>query len=284
MKKDSAKKLGETLRRLRNEKGISQELLAKALGIPRPSVAQIEKGARDVSVSELDAVLRIFQISYNDFMGLIKPVEKKPGGGKARVEFDREKFKQLLLYVLQKCGTKPNVGETVLYKLLYFCDFDFFELNEKPLTGMPYRRLQYGPVPDQATYRPIIEEMIERGEIQRLSRPYTGETIQTRYIAFTSPDINVFKPSEIELIDRVIRRLSDMSARQIEDHVHNDYPWLAHSEGEIIDYGNVFYREGEFAQRDYDAEFMQAGASDVLKDLGPISQEEYDYYQSFKQK
>ena len=276
--------LGKALKKLRGEKGISQEVLAKALDIPRPSVSQIEKGARDVSVSELDLILRIFQISYNDFMELNKPKQQKQRMKKGKIEFDIEKFKQLLLYILQKCGGKPNVGETVLYKLLYFCDFDYFEVYEKPLSGMPYKRLQFGPVPNQSIYNPIINEMVKKGEIQIINRPYAGDTIQTKYVAFVSPNIDVFTPKELETIDRVINRLSDMSARQIEDHVHHDAPWETHKDGEIIDYVSVFNREGEFAQRDYLAEFLQAGADDVLADIGPISAEEYEYYQNFKSK
>lgn len=282
--KNNNTKMGKALKKLRTERGISQEVLAKTLNIPRPSVAQIEKGARDVSVSELDVILRIFQISYNDFMELSKPKHRKKRIEKGKVEFSKEKFKQLLLYILQKSGGKPNLGETVLYKLLYFCDFDYFELYEKPLTGMPYKKLQYGPVPNQAVYNPIIHKMVEAEEIQIVSRPYVGNTIQTKYVAFVGPDIDVFEPKEIETINRVINRLSDMSARQIEDHVHHDFPWLIHADGEIIDYENVFGRDGEFAQRDYGAEFLQAGANDILEDLGSISQKEYNYYQNLKQK
>ena len=30
------------------------------------------------------------------------------------------KFKEVFLYILNKVGAKPNVGKTVLFKLLYF--------------------------------------------------------------------------------------------------------------------------------------------------------------------
>ena len=271
-------KLGGALKKLRGVKGISQDQLATALNIPRPSVTQIEKGVRDLSVNELNAILRIFQISYDELIGLVSSNSKNKDLRKMKVKFYEEKFKQLLLYILRKCGSKANVGETVLYKLLYFCDFDFFELNEKPLTGMPYRRLQYGPVPDQSTYNPIIQKMIATGAIQRVSWPYIGETIQTKYVAFIEPDVSVFSPEAINTIDRVINRLSDMSARQIEDHAHHDYPWQAHEDGEIIDYGNVFCREGEFAQRDYEAAMLQAGANDTFGSLPALTKEEYEYY------
>ena len=46
-----------------------------------------------------------------------------------------KKFKNVLLYILERCAGKPNVGETVLYKLLYFSDFNYYELYEEQLTG-----------------------------------------------------------------------------------------------------------------------------------------------------
>ncbi|QQS18171.1 hypothetical protein IPL68_06065 [Candidatus Saccharibacteria bacterium] len=48
-----------------------------------------------------------------------------------------EKLREVLLYVLGKVGAKPNVGETVLYKLLYFIDFDYYEKLANPLPALP---------------------------------------------------------------------------------------------------------------------------------------------------
>lgn len=46
-----------------------------------------------------------------------------------------KKFKETLLYLLTRAGGKPNVGETVLCKLLYFIDFDHYEKYEERLVG-----------------------------------------------------------------------------------------------------------------------------------------------------
>lgn len=53
-------------------------------------------------------------------------------------------LKNVLLYILERCAGKPNVGETVLYKLLYFSDFNYYELYEEHLTGANYRKLPFG--------------------------------------------------------------------------------------------------------------------------------------------
>ena len=58
-----------------------------------------------------------------------------------------EKFKEVFLYILNKVGSKPNIGETVIYKLLYFIDFNFYEKYEEQLIGAAYLKNRFGPTP-----------------------------------------------------------------------------------------------------------------------------------------
>lgn len=282
--------IGEIVKLLRAKKQISQEKLAGALEIPRSSVSQIENGGRELSFIELQKLLSIFEISFEEFVTFNKqdyePKHRKVKGINSSIKFEPEKFKQLFLYILEKCGSNPNVGETVLYKLLYFCDFDYFETYEKALTGMKYKKMQYGPIPDQALFNPVINEMRENGIIERVARPYIYDTIQTKYINFVGADLSVFgndAENMRKIVDSAIGKLSHMSARQIEDHSHRDYPWQSHDFNQEIDYGSVFYRSGEFANRDYDQEFIENAALDVAQDLEPLSEEEYQYYMSLPQ-
>ena len=282
-----AVQIGEIISALRKEKSISQDQLAQTLGIPRTSISQIENGGRELSFIEFQKLLVVFEISFEEFAAYGKPSEEampeKKKGINKKIKFEAEKFKQLLLYILGKCGGRPNVGETVLYKLLYFCDFDYFELYEKSLTGMKYKIMQFGPIPDQTLFSPVIKEMRSCGMIEKVSRPYVNDTIQTRYLNFAEADLSVFGTDldkMIKVADSVIERLSGMSARQIEDHSHRDYPWQAHEDNEEIDYSSVFFRSGEFANRDYEKEFIQSAAADVSNDLPPLSKAEYEYYMS----
>ncbi|MFH2048977.1 MAG: helix-turn-helix transcriptional regulator, partial [bacterium] len=119
-------KLAERIKQMREDRELSQEELAIKLSVPRPSISQLESGQRDVSSIELAKLANIFEISVND---LLSPdlEEKRSKNIKKRFKtpkFNKTKFKQVLLYILDKCGAKANVGETVLYKLLYFSDFN----------------------------------------------------------------------------------------------------------------------------------------------------------------
>jgi uncharacterized phage-associated protein len=164
------------------------------------------------------------------------------------------KFINVLLYILERCAGKPNVGETVLYKLLYFSDFNYYEMYEEHLTGAKYRKLPYGPVPQNLDT--IVAQMMENGMIQRIKTAYYDKT-QTRYIPLVKADLTELKASEKEVIDKVIEQLSDMSASAISSYSHMDMPWMASKEGEEINYELAFYREAPFSLRNYGDEIEE---------------------------
>lgn len=63
------RRLGERLRESREYLGLSQEAVAEALGIPRPSVSAIETGKRKVSSVELTRLARLYRRPYEFLLG-----------------------------------------------------------------------------------------------------------------------------------------------------------------------------------------------------------------------
>jgi transcriptional regulator with XRE-family HTH domain len=245
-------------------KGLSQEELAKSVKISRPSLAQIELGNRSVDILELQKLSLILEFSLDDFMSKDFSASQEVEGKeekKAKKEKERiavptlqiNKFKNVLLYILERCAGKPNVGETVLYKLLYFSDFNYYELYEEHLTGAKYRKLPYGPVPQKLDT--IIGQMIEKGQLQRIKTVYHGYP-QTRYLPLEKADLTELRASEKDIIDRVIEQMSDWSAAAISNYSHKDMPWLASKEGEEINYEFAFYRDAPFSVRNYGDEIV----------------------------
>lgn len=255
----SKKQIGSRVTELRKMKGLSQEDLAKSLKISRSSLAQIELGNRGLDILELQKLSVTLGFSIDEFMSinfnLNQNVEEKieiiSKEEKERISVPKlqvEKFKNVLLYILEKCAGKPNVGETVLYKLLYFSDFNYYELYEEHLTGAKYRKLPFGPVPQKLDT--IINQMIEKEQLQRIKTEYHGYP-QTRYLPLEKSDLTKLKASEKEIIDRVIEQMSDWSASAISSYSHKDMPWLASKDGEEINYELAFYRDTPFSVRNY---------------------------------
>ncbi len=255
----SRKEIGQRIAELRKLKGLSQEDLAKSVKISRPSMAQIELGNRGVDILELHKLSKVLGFSLDDFMSedfsisqeitdTKKEMSRKKEERISVPTFQVNKFKNVLLYLLERCAGKPNVGETVLCKLFYFSDFNYYELYEEHLTGAKYRKLPYGPVPQNLDS--IINQMIAKGQLQRVKTEYHGLP-QTRYLPLEKADLTELKASEKEVIDRVIEQMSDWSAVSISNYSHKDMPWLASKEGEEINYELVFYRDAPYSVRNY---------------------------------
>lgn len=255
----SQKQIGQKIAELRKLKGLSQKDLAKSVKISRPSLAQIELGNRSVDILELQKLSLVLKFSLDDFMSedfsTSQDIENKEERKAKKVEerisepmLQVNKFKNVLLYILERCAGKPNVGETVLYKLLYFSDFNYYELYEEHLTGAEYRKLPYGPVPQKLDI--IIAQMIEKGQLQRVKTEYHGYP-QTRYLPLEKADLTELRASEKDVIDRVIDQMSEWSAVAISNYSHKDMPWLASKDGEEINYELAFYRDAPFSVRNY---------------------------------
>jgi transcriptional regulator with XRE-family HTH domain len=259
------KEIGKRIAELRKIKGFSQEELAKNVKISRPSLAQIELGNRSVDIMELQKLSIALGFSLDEFMskefiiskdvnGKIETLPPKVNERISVPSLQVNKFKNVLLYILERCAGKPNVGETVLYKLLYFSDYNYYELYEEHLTGAIYRKLPYGPVPQKLDI--IVNQMIVTGQLQRVKTEYHGYS-QTRYLPLIKANLMELKASEKEIIDRVIDQMSDWSASAISNYSHKDMPWLASKEGEEINYELAFYREAPYSVRNYGNEIEE---------------------------
>ena len=258
----SQKQIGQRIIELRKMKGLSQEDLAKSVKISRPSLAQVELGNRTVDVLEFQRFSMVLGFSLDDFVStnfsansyhdLEGKAEMKSKRADERISVPSlqvSKFKNVLLYILERCAGKPNVGETVLYKLLYFSDFNYYELYEEHLTGAQYRKLPYGPVPQKLDS--IVLQMIDKGQLQRVKTEYHGYP-QTRYLPLVKADLTELKASEKEVIDNVIQQMSDWSAAMVSNYSHGDKPWKATGNNEDINYELAFYRRPPYSVRIYE--------------------------------
>ncbi len=253
--------IGDFIKEQRTKRGINQARIASILGVSRPTFAQIERGERDVTVSEARKLADVFDMALHDFLSehetehrvvFEETPERKSGGLSIRVTREnREKFKQVLLYVLTKVGGKPNVGETVLHKLLYFIDFDYYEKFEENLMGATYIKNHHGPT--SVDLSAVICEMCESGDLAKIkSKYFTYE--QKKYLAVISPDLTALSAREISHIDEVLARHSDKNAKEIEAYSHGDVPWKTAQDQSPLSYESVFYRDNTYSVRNYEDE------------------------------
>lgn len=247
------------LRQLRERHGFSQEQSARDLGISRPTYLQIEKGERGLTVKEAQKLASLYGMGLEEFLSEGKKETSVEIPAKVQADSklpyrisvpqkNVKKFKEVLLYILEKVGAKKNIGETALYKILYFIDFDFYEKFEEQLIGATYIKNHYGPTPVE--FRDIAREMQSKREILLVKSKYFDYD-QKKYLPLRKPDLSVISALEKEHIDAELCRLSDMSGKELSEYSHGDIPWQIYKHGEKLSYESVFYRNEHYSQRSY---------------------------------
>jgi transcriptional regulator with XRE-family HTH domain len=257
--------IGSKIRELRELNGFSQEQLAQILEVSRPTYAQLEAGNRKIKAEELKKVAEIFDTTV-DFLLAGEDIKPK----KVRNEMKKE-FKNLILYILNKVGAKYNVGKVVLYKLLYFAEFDYYELTQEHISGYPFIRLPMGPAP--LGFNQLIEEMEDDKSITPVITPF-GNYYQQRYIPNKEAGTNL-SIDQKKCIEEVLTRYSDCSAAEISALSHDDKPWQMAKDMEPISYEFVKYREYPFSPierlKQLEQNYVDINASGIFSDLAQES-------------
>lgn len=257
--------MGNVLKRVREAASISKIEMAERLGVSRPTYDKIEE---DNSMMTIDIVKKVNKILDIDIITMMNQgslenyeyniveskAKSKPKAKKETIrinipENNIKKFQQVFLYILNKIGAKPNIGMTVLYKILYFIDFDYYELYEEQLMGLEYIKNHYGPTPISA--QRLIDSMVKKNQIE-VVKIKKFKYDMTKYLPLVESDLSLLSGRELEHIDKEIERFADFTSDQISAYSHKDVPWIGADDGKRIDYEAVFYRTLETSVRKYD--------------------------------
>ena len=248
----------ETVRQLRKQADKSQQDVADAIGVARATYASLEADRRPPNLDEINALAEYYQVAPASLIGGQADVVNEPvvaykfaATGEELMPRDLdpktnpEKLREVLLYILNKVGAKPNVGETVLYKLLYFVDFDYYEKTGQSITGLSYIRNHFGPTP-ALDFRQVVKGMEHGDELEIVETKYFSNTLK-KYLPNRAPNLQALRADELKHIDETLARLSNKSAVELSELSHYDTPWLSAKAGEKIDYRGVFYRTSKTA-------------------------------------
>ncbi|WLG56733.1 helix-turn-helix transcriptional regulator [Pseudomonas extremorientalis] len=78
VRQDERIQIGDRLRRAREYMGLSQDEVASVLGLPRPSVTNMEQGARKVDAIELNKLAKLYRRTLDYLMTGTEPAGDGP--------------------------------------------------------------------------------------------------------------------------------------------------------------------------------------------------------------
>lgn len=170
------------------------------------------------------------------------------------------RFKELVLYISQKCAIDPRFGATKLNKILFYSDFLAYANLGEPITGFEYQKLKNGPAPRRLL--PVRTEMLRRQELGLQEIRLKNGRLMHRIVNLRPPDLSVFTAAQISLVDSVIEDLGPVDADTVSELSHRTMGWKVARFGDVIPYETVFLSADPLTQED-----IERGL-EIAKDIG----------------
>lgn len=139
--------------------------------------------------------------------------------GYAATSLDR--LKNTMLYILDKCG---EVWYTKMNKLLFYIDFISYREQGTAITGLTYKAISYGPVPDR--WEKVYSEFSEITQEIRPVGEYTGSVLKAKAKA----DTTIFSDVELKIIDKICSSMGGYTARALSELSHKEEAWIINKE------------------------------------------------------
>lgn len=223
--------ISRLLKQLREDAGLSQQDVARKLGMARATYANLEAGRREPDLGELKAIAELYEISMmeliaeegDDWPGVVSEPEveyrrsaklSEKRSGASGTNHDGV-LREVLLYILGEVGARPNFGESTLYKLLFIIDTGYLNNYGTTITGLRYVSSRFGPMPTK-TFAAIVKRMETDGELEIITTKHYNNT-QKKYLPVRSARLDGLSANEWLHITKSLALLGDKSPEELDN-------------------------------------------------------------------
>src|SRR3989304_8273392 len=125
-------------------------------------------------------------------------------------------------------------------KLFYLIDFLAYEKTGKSITWDEYKHWSLGPVP--ANIWKGMRGSLADGVLST-SEEETSAGTYLKYSPVTQPDTSSLSPTELAIIDDVVKQYGGLGQRELVDMLHKEAPYLMTVQNQTITYFLGCYRK-----------------------------------------
>ena len=150
---------------------------------------------------------------------------------------DLAKFTEMIIFFAEKI----EPWKTKLNKLLFYSDFGMHKKTGFSISGLPYKAIPMGPVPNN--YNGLFEYISNKADIIIESKTFSDEVIGEQFLVGTTKTFNndLFTEKELEILENVSQIFKDTNTREIIELSHQEKAWIEnHNKKSFIDYTYSF--------------------------------------------
>ena len=154
--------------------------------------------------------------------------------------FERQKFKDLVHYVIARVEDPSQLGAVKLNKIVWFVDGHAYLTTGKTLTGARYTKMAQGPVPKAML--PVLRELAQEGTITVDMVEYYGRP-KRQFRSLRAPPAKAFTKEQRDFIDEITDVITlRNTAASISEQTHG-VAWKLAREGEDLPFFAVLADE-----------------------------------------
>lgn len=205
---------------------VSNGRMIRSIMNPKVMLEMVECSKNELSVSEYEKIISKVQAiiasseTYKMEQYETRRIFNTPRGadnGYAQLSLNR--LRNIMLYILNRCD---EVWCTKMNKLLFYTDFMSYRERGMAMTGLSYRAIDFGPVPER--WDRVYSEFPEvRQELRQV-----GDFVGSVLIASEESDYSMFTEAELKVLDSICTHFGKMSSREISRISHDEDAWLNH--------------------------------------------------------
>lgn len=203
---------------------VSNGRMIRSIMNPKVMLEMVESSKNELSVSEYEKIIsKVQTIIASSEVYKREQYETKRifntsrGADNGYAQLSLNRLKNIMLYILNRCD---EVWCTKMNKLLFYTDFMSYRERGMAMTGLSYRAIDFGPVPER--WDRVYSEFPEvRQELRQV-----GDFVGSVLIASAEPDYTMFTDAELKVLDAICTHLGKMTSREISHLSHEEKAWI----------------------------------------------------------
>ncbi|AWI11376.1 hypothetical protein CQJ30_03785 [Caldibacillus thermoamylovorans] len=254
----------EEIKSIRGQYGLSMDLFSRILGWSKATIARYETGKYIPDNSHMQVLKKLkekpetideyFKLNMHKFnekekrkilvklnsydqniveKNLVKLMNINYKMHEKTIDSGFRSFNFYKLVNMILFFAEEGIQKTKLMKLLFYSDFLNYKRNLISITGVPYVRLPYGPVPKD---HDLLLSAIEKNEYIDIDYEYMNEYTFINIKAKRNFDDTLFNKEEIEILLQVKEFFKNYGSVAISEYSHNEDGWKYTQDRDIISY------------------------------------------------
>ncbi len=150
---------------------------------------------------------------------------------------DFEKFTEMVVFFTEKL----TPWKTKLNKLLFYSDFCMFRETDYSMSGVQYRAISMGPVPNN--FNSIFDYLAREDYLDIYYTTFPDGNVGEQFMPFSTHPFNsgLFTEQELSVLNAVAEKFSDTTIKEMIELSHKENAWIENqAEHNIIDYSYAF--------------------------------------------